>query len=134
MTPFSIFIVDDEETIREGLTLGLGAEYDVEAFPTAEKSIEAMRGNPPDLVLLDVGLPGMNGVAALERIKALNPDILVIMITAYEDIKTVVSAMRLGAYDYVVKPLHMDGLGVTIRNALESVRLRKRFVSFRRPI
>jgi DNA-binding NtrC family response regulator len=125
MTPFSIFVVDDEETIREGLTLGLQAEYHVEAFPTAEKAIEAMGKNLPDLVLLDVGLPGMNGVAALERIKALNPDTLVIMITAYEDIKTVVSTMKLGAYDYIVKPIHMDGLELTIRNALETIRLRK---------
>jgi DNA-binding NtrC family response regulator len=125
MNPFSIFIVDDEETIREGLTLGLEAEYHVEAFPTAEKAIEAMRNNFPDLVLLDIGLPGMSGVSALEKIKALNPDTLVIMITAYEDIKTVVSTMKLGAYDYVVKPIHMDGLELTIRNALETIRLRK---------
>jgi DNA-binding NtrC family response regulator len=125
MNPFSIFIVDDEETIREGLTLGLEAEYHVEAFPTAEKAIEAMRNNFPDLVLLDIGLPGMSGVSALEKIKALNPDTLVIMITAYEDIKTVVSTMKLGAYDYVVKPIHMDGLELTIRHALETIRLRK---------
>jgi DNA-binding NtrC family response regulator len=125
MTPFSIYIVDDEETIREGLTLGLQAEYHVEAFTTAEKAIAAMRKDFPDLVLLDIGLPGMDGVAALERIKALNPDTLVIMITAYEDIKTVVSTMKLGAYDYVVKPIHLDGLELTIRNALETIRLRK---------
>jgi DNA-binding NtrC family response regulator len=125
MTPFSIFIVDDEETIREGLTLRLETEYHVEAFSTAEKAIKAMRKNPPDLMLLDIGLPGMNGVAALERIKVLNPNILVIMITAYEDIRTVVSAMKLGAYDYVIKPIHMDGLELTIRNALETIRLRK---------
>ena len=125
MSPYSIFIVDDEMTVREGLALALKADYHVEAFSTAENAIESIEITPPDLVLLDIGLPGMNGVSALERIKALNPDILVIMITAYEDIKTVVSAMRLGAYDYVVKPIHMDGLEVTIRNALETIRLRK---------
>ena len=125
MTPFSIFIVDDEETIREGLTLGLETEYRVEAFSTAENAIEAIRETPPDLVLLDIGLPGMNGVAALEEIKVLDQNILVIMITAYEDIKTVISAMKLGAYDYVIKPIHMDGLELTIRNALETIRLRK---------
>jgi DNA-binding NtrC family response regulator len=125
MTPFSIFLVDDEKTITEGLTLALETEYHVEAFATAEKAIEAIRENPPDLVLLDIGLPGMNGVAALERIKVLNPNILVIMITAYEDIKTVISAMKLGAYDYVIKPIHMDSLELTIRNALETIRLRK---------
>ncbi len=125
MTPFSIFLVDDEKTITEGLTLALETEYHVEAFATAEKAIEAIRENPPDLVLLDIGLPGMNGVAALEKIKVLDQNILVIMITAYEDIKTVISAMKLGAYDYVIKPIHMDSLGLTIRNALETIRLRK---------
>ena len=67
----------------------------------------------------------MDGVEALSRIKGLYPDILIIMITAYEDINTVISAMKLGAYDYVVKPIQMDGLEVTIRNALETIRLRK---------
>ena len=97
----------------------------MKAFATAETAIDAIKENPPDLVLLDIGLPGMNGIEALRTIKNLYPDILVIMITAYEDINTVISAMKLGAYDYVVKPIHMDGLEVTIRNALETIRLRK---------
>ena len=74
----------------------------------------------------------MDGIEALREIKSLHPDVLVIMITAYEDIDTVISAMKLGAYDYVVKPLHMDGLEVTIRNALETIRLRKEVQFFRR--
>jgi two-component system response regulator AtoC len=77
-----------------------------------------MKKNPPDLVLLDIGLPGMNGIEALRTIKNQFPDILVVIITAFEDISTVISAMKLGAYDYVVKPIYMDGLEVTIRNAL----------------
>jgi len=92
---------------------------------TAETAIDAIKENPPDLVLLDIGLPGMNGIEALRTIKNLYPDILIVMITAYEDVNTVISAMKLGAYDYVVKPIYMDGLEVTIRNALETVRLRK---------
>ena len=84
-----------------------------------------MKKEPPDLILLDIGLPGMNGVEALGEIKRLHPDMLVLMITAYEDIDTVISAMKLGAYDYVVKPIQMDGLGVTIGNALETIRLKK---------
>jgi DNA-binding NtrC family response regulator len=76
-------------------------------------------------MLLDIGLPGMDGIEALREIKRLYPDVLVIMITAFEDIGTVISAMKLGAYDYVVKPIHMDGLEVTISNSLETIRLRK---------
>ena len=105
--------------------MALEADYQVEAFSTAETAIEAMESDPPDLILLDIGLPGMNGIEALSKIKSLYTDILIIMITAYEDINTVISAMKLGAYDYVVKPIHMDGLEVTIHNALETIRLRK---------
>jgi DNA-binding NtrC family response regulator len=126
MIRFSIYIIDDEETIREGMSMALEEKnYKVDSFDSAESALDALKSNCPDLVLLDIGLPGMDGVEALERIKRLYPDILVIMITAFEDITTVISAMKLGAYDYVVKPLHMDGLEVTISNALETIRLRK---------
>ena len=122
---YSIYIVDDEETIREGIGMALEADYQVETFSTAEVAMEAMENRPPDLVLLDIGLPGMDGIKALSIIKDLHPDMMVIMITAYEDMSTAVSAMKLGAYDYVVKPLHMDALEMAIHNALETIKLRK---------
>jgi DNA-binding NtrC family response regulator len=125
MISYTIYVVDDEETIREGVTMSLETDYQVKAFSSAETAIEAMNNNPPDLVLLDIGLPGMAGIEALGKIKKLYPDILIIMITAYEDIKTVITAMKLGAHDYVVKPIHMDALEVSIQNALETIRLRK---------
>ncbi|MGD8229874.1 MAG: response regulator, partial [Desulfobacteraceae bacterium] len=125
MIEYSIYIVDDEKTIREGVTMAIEADYQVKAFPTAETAMDAMKDHPPDLVLLDIGLPGMDGIEALGKIKDLHPDVLIIMVTAYEDINTVISAMKLGAYDYVVKPLHMDALEVTVRNALETIKLRK---------
>ncbi|HNY65767.1 MAG TPA: sigma-54 dependent transcriptional regulator [Deltaproteobacteria bacterium] len=122
---FSILLIDDEESIRDGVAIALDTLYDVRAYARAEEGLEAIRTDPPDLVLLDIGLPGMNGIEALTRIRAMHPEMLVIMITAYEDAQTVISAMKLGAYDYIVKPILMDGLEVTIRNALESIRLRK---------
>jgi DNA-binding NtrC family response regulator len=125
MIKYSIYIVDDEESIREGITMALEEHFKVEAFSTAETAIDAIKANLPDLVLLDIGLPGMDGMNALREIKDLHPDVLVIMITAYEDISSVISCMKLGAYDYVVKPIHMDSLEMTIRNALETTRLRK---------
>jgi len=125
MISYTIFIVDDEQTIREGITMSLEDKYRVKAFSTAEYAIKALKKEAPDLVLLDIGLPGMDGIEALRKIKQERPDALVIMITAFEDVKTVISAMKLGAYDYVVKPIHMDGLEVTIQNALETIRLRK---------
>ena len=125
MMSSSIYVVDDEKSAREGLALALKKSYNVEAFGLAEEAIDAMKNAPPDLVLLDIGLPGMNGIEALEAIKHQYPDVIVIMITAYEDVKTVVTAMKFGAYDYVVKPVQVKGLKVVLRNALETVAMRK---------
>jgi DNA-binding NtrC family response regulator len=125
MIPYSIFIVDDEESIREGLTHSLKHRYRVQSFADAETALAAVREQAPDLVLLDLGLPGMGGIDALREMKILSPEIVVIVITAYEDVKSVVAAMKNGAYDYIVKPLHMDTLEVSVRNALDSIRLKK---------
>jgi DNA-binding NtrC family response regulator len=125
MMSFTLFVVDDEEIAREGISLALRKHYKVAGYGSAEDAIADLAGNRPDLILLDIGLPGMSGIEALEKIKADDPDILVIMITAYEDVQTVVSAMKLGAYDYIVKPLDMNGLLITVRNALETIALKK---------
>ncbi len=125
MIKYSVYIVDDEQSLAKGIALSLAKHYKAKPFITAEKALESIKRDPPDLVLLDIGLPGMNGIEALRVIKRDYPDIVVIMITAFEDIKTVISAMRLGAYDYVVKPIQMDTLELVIKNALESIRLRK---------
>ena len=125
MTNYSIFVVDDEEVAREGVTLALSKYYHVQAFDAAEAAIAALDEGVPDLVLLDIGLPGMSGVDALKAMKADHPDIVVIMITAFEDIDTVIQAMKRGAYDYMVKPLKMEALLANIKNALETIALRK---------
>lgn len=125
MTPYTVYVVDDEEVAREGVVLALKKLYRIRGFANAEDTIEAVLISPPDLVLLDIGLPGMSGIEALKKIKGLYPEVIVIMITAYEDVQTVVSAMKQGAYDYVVKPLQMNTLMVTVRNALETIKLRK---------
>jgi len=125
MTNYSVFVVDDEGVAREGVTLALKREYQVQAFASAEAVIDALENDAPDLILLDIGLPGMSGVEALKIIKKKHPEIIVIMITAYEDVETVISAMKLGAYDYVVKPLKMDSLIANVRVALETISMRK---------
>jgi DNA-binding NtrC family response regulator len=125
MLKYTIYIIDDEASIRDAISMALEDDYRIETFSKAETAIGSIENDPPDLVLLDIGLPGMSGIEALDRIKDLYPEMLVIMITAYEDIHTVISAMKSGAYDYVVKPIHMDSLEVSIRNALDTIRLRK---------
>jgi DNA-binding NtrC family response regulator len=130
MMNYTVYVVDDEASITQGIKLALEDQYRIHDFADAEKAIVAIERNPPDLVLLDIGLPGINGVDALGEIKARFPDMLVIMITAYEDVDTVIAAMKLGAYDYVIKPLHMDGLEISIRNALDTIKLRKEVQGF----
>jgi DNA-binding NtrC family response regulator len=122
---FSLYIIDDEQSIRASVVAGLKKLYQIRAFPSAEDALQEITQDRPDLVLLDIGLPGMSGLAALQEIKKLHPDALVIMITAFDGIDTVIAAMKSGAYDYVVKPLQLDTLRVSIGNALESIRMRK---------
>lgn len=125
MLTYTIDIVDDEQVIREGILMALETDYRTRAFADAQSAIDAIQTDPPDLVLLDIGLPDMNGIEVLRIIKQRHPGILVIMITAYDHADSVIAAMKLGAYDYVVKPIHMESLDVIIRNALETIRLRK---------
>jgi len=125
MIAYTLYVIDDEFSITEGIKLSLEASYRILTFSEAKSAIDVIKKDPPDIILLDIGLPGMNGIEALNEIKALYPDMLVIMITAYEDIDTVISAMKLGAYDYVIKPLHMNSLEVAIKNALGTIKLRK---------
>jgi DNA-binding NtrC family response regulator len=125
MTSYTIYVVDDNPTIRKLLLAGLGKHYAVEVFDSAENALEGIESNPPDLVLLDVALPDLSGIEVLRRLKKLHPDILVIMVTASDDTETAVSAMKLGAYDYSLKPINMEALKACIRNALEKIRLRK---------
>ena len=125
MTLFSVFVVEDEESVRYGIALALEGKYRVRAFPDAESAIAALGEGAPDLVLMDIGLPGMNGIEALKTMKGICPDLVGLVITAYEDVPTVVSAMKAGAFDYVLKPLHAETLEIHVMNALETVRLKK---------
>jgi len=125
MSTFRVDLIDDEASVRQGVAIGLRKQYDVRTFESAEAALPAIQKDSPDLVLLDVGLPGMSGLEALKHIKTFDPGILVVMITAYEDVATVVAAMKQGAYDYVPKPIHLEPLKNTIGNALSSIRLHK---------
>ncbi|MEW6657622.1 MAG: sigma-54 dependent transcriptional regulator [Thermodesulfobacteriota bacterium] len=125
MQPFSIFIVDDEESIRLGVSFALKKDCRVKTFTTAEEALKALQEALPDLILLDIGLPGMNGIDALGKIKEISREVLVIMITAYEEIDTVIKAMKMGAHDYIVKPIQLDLLRASIKNALKTIKMRK---------
>ncbi len=131
---YTINIVDDEETIRDGLSMILADKYNISTFADAESFLTALNNHSsdptqnlaiPDLILMDIGLPAMNGIEALHIIKKQWPELPVIMITAFEDIKMVIDSMKSGAFDFVLKPLNPDILSLTIHKALESIALRK---------
>jgi len=122
---YSIYIVDDDADMREVLSLALEGKYQVRTFSTAGSALEAIKDDPPDLVLLDIGLPDISGVDALRQLKKLSPDVLVVMVTASTDINTAISTMKLGASDYMTKPINVDALDVSVRNVLDKIRLRK---------
>ena len=125
MIEFSIFVIDDELSIRESLKYKLQKRYLVKTFENAEDALATMKHEVTDLILLDIGLPGMGGVEALKKIREEHPEIIVIMITAYESVRTVIESMKLGAFDYIIKPLRMTELMATIEKALSTIRLRK---------
>lgn len=129
MLKYTIYIVDDEDTIRNGIAADIEDSYLTYSYANAVGALEKAVEDPPDLVLLDIGLPGMNGIEALKRFKELSSEILVIMITAYEDIGSVIECMKNGAYDYIIKPIHMEALEINIAKALETVRLKKEIES-----
>ncbi len=122
--PASILIVDDESGIRESLGALLRDDgYEVEATSTGEDCLEQIERRGFDLVLLDVWLPKMDGLATLEAIQARESAPVVIMISGHGNIETAVRATKLGAFDFVEKPLSLDKIVLVVRNALEYVRL-----------
>ncbi|MBI2528746.1 MAG: sigma-54-dependent Fis family transcriptional regulator [Candidatus Rokubacteria bacterium] len=125
--PSRVLVVDDERLIRWSLEQTLEKHgYDVETAEDGARAVAAVRDEVPDLLLLDLKLPDTDGIQILRQVKESHPDIQVIIMTAYADVGTAVEAMRLGAYDYIAKPIDFENLGVTLRNALETRQLRQK--------
>ena len=119
-----ILIVDDEEGIRDSLASILADErYAVEAVPSAEEALDRVAHSEFQVVLLDVWLPGMDGMEALSRIQTLPRPPAVIMISGHGSIETAVRATKLGAFDFIEKPLSLEKVIVLVRNALQQRRL-----------
>jgi DNA-binding NtrC family response regulator len=128
-----ILVVDDEMLIRWSLQQDLTKEgYEVLTAESGEDALGLVEGEALDLVLLDIHLPGMDGIAVLKRIRELDPGLPVIMITAYGMVETAVAAMKLGAQDFLAKPFTLDNVRLVIRKALETNRLRNEVLRLRR--
>jgi two-component system response regulator AtoC len=120
-----ILVVDDEELIRWSLVERLRAEgHDVSEAGTAASAIEEAE-NGVDLVLLDYQLPDGDGIAVLKKIREMDPDALVIMLTAHQNVSLVVEAMKAGAFDYAAKPFDLDDIALRVARSLETTRLRR---------
>ncbi len=116
----TIMVIDDDQDLRETIVEILeDYGYQVVACPTAEAALEEMKNETPCLVLVDNMMPGMGGMALIPLIKKDYPGTRIIMITAFSTVDNAVSAMRIGADDYLSKPFKRDELLVTIRQVLE---------------
>jgi len=120
----SILIVDDEPAVRRLLHRRVAMEgYWCEEAGSGDEALDKIRSNPVGLVILDIKMPGRSGVELLPEIKAIHPDIAVIMLTVATDINTAIHCMKQGAYDYITKPFNLDEVALSIERALEKRRL-----------
>jgi two-component system nitrogen regulation response regulator NtrX len=120
----SILVVDDEAGVRTSLTGILGDEgYQVEAVDSGEAALALLEGRRFDLLLLDVWLPRMDGLETLSRVRTLDPDVPVVVISGHGTIETAVKAVRMGAQDFVEKPLSLEKTLTVVKNALRLRRL-----------
>jgi two-component system response regulator PilR (NtrC family) len=116
----SILVVDDEEIMREILDALLTREgYHVQLASSGEEGIELARSVPFDAVIVDVMMPGLDGIATLEELKKLDDELPVLMITAFASVETAITAMKRGAFDYITKPFKNDEVLMVVRNAVE---------------
>ncbi|HEU5192257.1 MAG TPA: sigma-54 dependent transcriptional regulator [Methylomirabilota bacterium] len=127
----TILVVDDDHGLRESFRLILEDEFEVLDVPDGQHALDIVRSCQVDLVLLDIRLPGMDGLEVLERIKGMDEQLDVILVTAVKTVRTAVSAMKLGALDYLTKPFDEDEVLALIRRALEK-RALEREVAFLR--
>src|SRR5215467_9382979 len=139
--PANIAVVDDDSGFAGYLRTFLALRgYEARSYTRGDEIVAAIRqGQPPDIVLLDVAMPGMDGLQTLKALKAARPELQVIMLSGRDQVQTIVEAVRLGAADYVVKPGDPEGLGeialdAAIRQALERTRLVSELSDLRRQL
>jgi DNA-binding NtrC family response regulator len=120
----SVLVIDDEEIMREILeTLLTRAGYDVRVAASGTEGLELARALPFDAAIVDIMMPGLDGIATLDELKRIDEDLAVIIITAYASVESAIAAMKSGAFDYVTKPFKNEEVLVVIRNAMERRRL-----------
>jgi DNA-binding NtrC family response regulator len=123
-------IVDDEYSVRDSLFSWFRKDgFEVTAAESAAEALKILQDHQFDVALLDIKMPGMDGMQLQERIHKIDPEIAVIMITAFASVDTAVRALKQGAFDYVTKPIDPDELSHLVMRALEQRRLREEAVA-----
>ena len=124
MPMFHVLVIDDDEQMQFFLNEALRRQgYAVTLRKTAEEGLQVLRSDAPDLVLLDIRLPGMSGLEAVEEILKIDPRVPIIMMTAHGTRDNAIDAIRRGAYDYFTKPFRLEEMEIVIRRALDKRKL-----------
>jgi len=130
--PETICIVDDEPAILNTLSSILEDEgYQVIVAKSGVEGMKVVRSDSPDLVILDIWMPEMDGLETLKRLRSQFPGILVVMMSGHGSIETAVKATKLGAYDYLEKPLDLEKVTIMVRNALHQRKLEEENLNLR---
>jgi two-component system, NtrC family, nitrogen regulation response regulator NtrX len=128
-----ILVIDDEAAIRDSLKMTLEYDgYDVMTAATGEEGVKLVEREAPDLVFLDIKMPGMDGLEVLQKLRHLVEVTPVVVISGHADINTAVEATKLGAFDFIEKPLERERVLVTVRNAVDTRRLKTENKTYRR--
>jgi DNA-binding NtrC family response regulator len=120
-----VTVIDDDSSICELFSEAFKGKYDVRTYLDGQKGIEGIKESPPDILILDLRLPGKGGMEILEEVNENWPLIQVIMVTAHKDIRSAVKAVKLGAFDYVSKPFDLEEIEVIIDKSLENRELKE---------
>jgi two-component system nitrogen regulation response regulator NtrX len=130
-----ILVIDDEAEIRRSVRMILEYEgYDVQEAASGPEGLASIEREPPDLVFMDIRMPGLDGLEALQKIRQINEVLPVVIISGHGTVSTAVEATKLGAFDFIEKPLASERVLVTIRNALDSTRLQDENRSLKRAV
>ncbi|HUI75229.1 MAG TPA: sigma-54 dependent transcriptional regulator [Candidatus Acidoferrum sp.] len=124
-----ILIVDDETVVRDSLAKWFSNEgYQIKSYANANETLAAVRPGEWDVALLDIKMPGMDGMELQRHLKEIDPDLIVIVMTGYASVETAVQALKAGAYDYITKPFDPDDLLNTVSHAIEHHRAQREVV------
>ncbi len=126
----TILVVDDDKSIRYSLKRMMDEKYSILTAQNGKEALDRVKGNSPDLIIMDIKMPGQNGIEVLKEIKLIDPKSLVIIMTAYGTTETAIEAMKYGAYDYILKPFPILRMKELVEKALALRKLMKEEVTY----